>query len=183
MGLNYNTAEDAKSFELIPKNTYAKVKMEIKLGGHNDEIRGWTKGYATRNPSTGSVYLDCKFTILEGKYAKRLVWDRIGLHSTKGPIYAEMGATMIKAILNSARGFKTDDISHEAIQARSIEDFSALDGIVFVALIDIDDKGEFPKNRIRAAIAPEHKEYNKIFNNITTDTDANFGNDDIPWMN
>jgi hypothetical protein len=81
--------------------------------------QGWTGGYATRNDNTGSVYLNCEFVVMEGEFARRKMWSLIGLHSPKGPEWANMGRTFVKAILNSARGIHPGDNSPAAQNARA----------------------------------------------------------------
>ena len=135
---NFNDAENQASFELIPAKTLAKVRMTLKPGGCDNPHLGWTGGYATRSPETGAAYLAAEFVVLEGPYAKRKVWSLIGLHSEKGPTWANMGRTFLRAVLHSARGIHPDDPSPQAQQARCIQGFADLDGIEFVARIDVE---------------------------------------------
>ena len=113
-----------------------------------------------RRGTTGSVYLDAEYTVLEGPYAKRKVWSMIGLYSTKGPGLGQHGPRLVRGILNSARGLSDKDNSPEAQNARRISGFADLDGIEFVARIDIgtDSNGE-DKNDIRQAVTRDHKDY------------------------
>lgn len=160
---DFNDAEQQTSFELIPKGTLAKVRMTIKPGSHDDASKGWTDGYATESFDTGSVYLAAEFVVLEGEYAKRKLWSNIGLHSPKGDTWANMGRTFIRAILNSAYGVLPSDQSPDAQNARRIGSFAGLDGIEFVARIDVekDAKGE-NRNIIKQAIEPDHKDYARL---------------------
>jgi len=151
---------DAKSNpNLIPKGTLARVRMTIRPGGFDDHAQGWTGGYATRG-TTGAVYLNAEFTVLEGPYARRKVFSMIGLYSPKGPDWANMGRALVRGILNSARGLSDKDVSPEAQNARRIAGFADLDGIEFVARIDVgtDTNGE-PKNEVRGAVTRDHKDY------------------------
>ena len=123
---DFNNAEDQTGFELIPKGTLTvKVRMTIRPGGFDDPSQGWTGGYAAQSQTTGSVYLNCEFVVLEGgpsnKWARRKMWSLIGLHSPKGPEWANMGRAFIKGILNSARGVHPGDNSPQAQQARRIQ--------------------------------------------------------------
>jgi hypothetical protein len=155
-----NDAEDQRDFPLIPPKTLAKVIMAIRPGGYDDPSQGWIGGYATRSDKTGAIYLSAKFTILEGPFAKRVVFGLIGLHSPKGPEWANIGRSFLRAILNSARGIHPADASPQAQAARRIKGFADLDGVEFVARIDVekDQNGE-PKNVVKAAIQPDHKDY------------------------
>ncbi len=157
---DFNSADDQNSFDLIPKGTLVKVRMTIKPGGYDDPAQGWTGGYATQNQTTGSVYLNCEFVVLDGRYARRKMWSLIGLHSNKGPEWANMGRAYIKGILNSARGLHPQDNSPQAQQARRISGFVDLDGIEFVGKVEMekDQYGE-DKNVIKLAITPDRKDY------------------------
>ena len=160
---DFNDAEQQTSFDLIPKGTLTKVRMTIKPGGFDDAARGWTDGYATESFDTGSIYLAAEFVVLEGEFAKRKLWSNIGLHSPKGDAWANMGRTFIRAALNSAYGVLPSDQSPDAQNARRIGSFSALDGIEFVARIDVekDSKGEY-RNTIKQVIEPDHKDYARL---------------------
>ncbi|MBT4703233.1 MAG: hypothetical protein HOB79_19340 [Rhodospirillaceae bacterium] len=157
---DYNDAESQTSYDLIPKGTIVPVRMTIKPGGYDDPSQGWTGGYATHNDTTGSVYLNAEFVITEGPFAKRKVWSLIGLLSLKGPEWGNMGRSFVRGILNSSRGLSDKDKSPEAQAVRRINGFSDLDGIEFLAKIDVgtDANGD-PKNEIRFAVAPNHKDW------------------------
>ena len=159
--MDFNNAEPQQSFDLIPKGTIAKVRMTIKPGGHNDPARDWTGGYATRKTPSEAVYLNCEFVIMEGQYAKRKVWSLVGLHSPKGAKWNDIGRSFIRAILNSARGFSEKDGSPQAIAARNIKSFAELDGIEFIARINVEkdkERGE-ERNVIKIAVTKDHKDY------------------------
>jgi len=157
---DFNDAEQQQGFDLIPKGTTVKVRMTIKPGGHDDPAQGWTGGYATESFDTGSVYLACEFVVLEGPFAKRKMWSNIGLHSPKGPTWGQMGRSMIRGILNSARNVHPQDNSPQAASARRINGFHELDDIEFLARVDVekDAKGE-NRNVVKLAVEPDHKDY------------------------
>lgn len=157
---DFNDAEEQREFALIPPKTLAKVIMSIRPGGYDDPSQGWTGGYATCSDKTGAVYLNAKFTILEGPFAKRVVFGLIGLYSPKGPDWTNMGRSFLRAILNSARGIHPADQTPQAQTARRIRGFADLDGVEFVARIDVekDQNGE-DKNVVKAAIQPDSKDY------------------------
>jgi len=160
MSVSWFDYNDAKqNTNLIPKGTLAKVRLTIRPGGYDDPAQGWTGGYATRG-TTGAVYLSGEFTVLEGPYARRKIFSLIGLMSPKGPDWANMGRSLIRGMLNSARGISDKDTSPQAQVARRIAGFADLDGLEFVARIDIgtDANGE-DKNEIRAAVTPDHRDY------------------------
>lgn len=157
---NFNDAEDQMSYELIPHKTMAKVTMTIKKGNH--VTKEWPDGYATLSKAGTSVYLACEFVVLSGQYENRKIWSNIGLHSEASPLYAEIGRSMIKAILNSARGLHSKDKSPEAEKQRQIKSFVDLDNLQVIAEITINDKGDQPRNEIKTIITPDHARYNEF---------------------
>ena len=88
------------------------------------------------------------------------MWSLIGLSSPKGPEWANMGRSFVRGILNSARGLSEKDTSPQAQTARRIDGLAVLDGIEFLAKIDVgkDRNGE-PRNEIRFAVTPNHKDW------------------------
>ena len=157
---DFNDADSQTAYDLIPKGTVVPVRMTLRPGGHDDPAQGWTGGYATRNETTGSVYLNAEFVLLEGAFARRKVWSLIGLLSPKGPEWASMGRSFVRGILNSARGLSDKDNSPAAQAARRIGGFAELDGIEFLARIDVGKDGAgAPKNEIRFAVTPDHKDW------------------------
>ena len=160
---DFNDAEKQQSFDLIPKGTVAKVRMTVKPGGYDDPSQGWVGGYATQSFETGSIFLACEFVVLEGEFAKRKLWSNIGLQSPKGPTWGNMGRTFVRAALNSARNVRPDDNSPQAAAARRIQGFHELDGLEFIARIDIekDGRGEL-KNVVKMAVEPGEPEYSAL---------------------
>ena len=157
---DFNDADEQTSYDIIPKGTIAPVRMTIKPGGYDDPGQGWTGGYATRNETTGSVYLNAEFVLLEGSHARRRVWSLIGLSSPKGPEWANMGRSFVRGMLNSARGLSDKDASPQAQTARRIDGLHVLDGIEFLAKIDVGkDRNGDPRNEIRFAVTPNHKDW------------------------
>ncbi|WP_223618969.1 hypothetical protein [Lysobacter sp. ESA13C] len=162
---NFNDAE-SPAFALIPKGTLVKVRMTIKPGGYNDPSQGWLHGWATRG-DTGAVYLNGEFVVLEGKYARRKLWSLIGLQSSKGPTWGQLGRSFIKGALNSAHGLHPDDMSAAAQAGRCIESFADLDGLVFVGKVDWekDSYGE-DKAVIKIPIMPDHPQYKEAMGSV-----------------
>jgi hypothetical protein len=163
---NFNDAEEQMSYELIPHKTIAKVKLMLKKGNH--VTQEFPDGYATLSKAGTSIYLACEFVILSGEYEHRKVWSNIGLCNmnsrlgTEGDRYADIGRSMIKAILNSARGLHSKDKSPEAEKLRTIRSFADLDNLICVAEITINDKGDKPCNEIKTIITPDHARYSEF---------------------
>lgn len=190
---NFNDAEDQMSYELIPHKTIAKVRLLLKKGNH--VTKEWPDGYATKSKSGTSIYLACEFVILSGEYENRKVWSNIGLHSDNSPLYAEIGRSMIKAILNSAHSLHSKDKSPEAEKQRQIKSFADLDNLQVVAEITINDKGDKPSNEIKTIITPDHAKYSEYMDERSgkfpinykqesnKQTDDTFEEEDkLPWV-
>ncbi|WP_426744103.1 hypothetical protein, partial [Pseudomonas aeruginosa] len=139
------------------------VRMTLKPGGYDDPSQGWGGGYATESFDTGSIYLAAEFVVTAGDHAKRKMWSNIGLHSQKGPTWGQMGRSFIRAALNSARNVHPQDNSPQAAAARRIQGFHELDGLEFLARVDIekDGKGQ-DRNVVKVAVEPDHPDYAKL---------------------
>lgn len=158
---DFNDADSQQSgFDLIPRGVIVPVRMTLKPGGYDDASQGWNGGYATESFETGSVYLAAEFVVTGGPYAKRRMWSNIGLHSRKGPTWGQMGRSFIRAALNSARGVMPHDNSPQAAASRRIAGLGELDGLEFVARVEVekDGKGQ-DRNVIKLAVEPDHPEY------------------------
>lgn len=158
---DFNDAEAQQgAFDIIPKGITVPVRMTLKPGGHDDHNQGWSGGYATESFDTGAIYLACEFVVTSGPFAKRKMWSNVGLYSKKGPTWGQMGRSFIRAALNSARNVQPQDNSPQAASARRIESFADLDGLEFIARVDVekDAKGA-DRNVVKQAVEPDHKDY------------------------
>ncbi len=175
---DFNSAQSNGT--VIPKGTLAKVRLTIRPGGFDDPSQGWTGGYAKRG-ATGAVYLDAEYTVLEGPYAKRKIWSLIGLYSPKGPDWGNAGRGLVKGILNSARGLDDKDNSAQAQAKRRISGFAELDGIEFIARMDIgsDTNGE-DKNEVRSAVTPSHRDYAQLMGHSGAAPMQGYGQPSVP---
>lgn len=161
MDFNGADAQDA-AFDLIPANTLAKVRLTIRPGGAGPE------GWLTQSKTSTAMYLNTEAAILGGPHARRRVYTRIGFKG-KGvnergeDTYANRGRSLIRGILESARGIRAADQSEQARTARMIGSLDDLNGLEFVAKIGIDKDKNNPqdsgRNVIAAAIGPEHPQY------------------------
>ncbi|MDQ1315056.1 MAG: hypothetical protein QG662_1165 [Pseudomonadota bacterium] len=181
MSSNFFDFQDAdpqqSGFDLIPKGVIAPMRMTFKPGGHDDASQGWTGGYATESFDTGAVYLAAEFVITGGEYAKRKLWSNIGLYSRKGPTWGQMGRSFIRAALNSARNVHPQDNSPQATAARRIQGFLELDGLEFLARVDIEkDSNGQDRNVVKVAVEPDHPDYAKLMGvSLKTSDDGNSG--------
>lgn len=163
--LNFNNVERQSNFPLIPDKTLAKVRLDIKQGGYNNDKEGWDASMATLG-KTGAVYLKCEFKILGGEYNGRKVLNLIGLYSEKSPLYQEIGRQFLLAIIESSFGIDPKDDSDIANRKRHIKSLADLDNLEFVAEISVGkDANGNPKNEIKKAIAVNNPEYKTLMEN------------------
>ena len=162
--MDFNNVDFQSAFNLIPNNEIAKARLVLRGAPVNSCI--------TLGRNEGTAYLNCEFVILEGKYAKRKVFDKIGIEGNEKWVNA--GKARIKAILESANGISPRDTSEKAVKARQIESYLDLNGLDIVIKIGIehDSTGIYQdRNRVAAIITPDHAQYEQYMN----------GADNIPW--
>lgn len=156
---DFNTAGEQRSFDVIPANTICTLQLTIRPGGAGDD--GWLKRSADR----ASEGLDCEFTVVDGEYAKRKLWQLFTLRGTT-PGHAEAGEisrNTLRAILESARGIRPDDKSEAAQNARKVSGWADLDQIRFKARLGVRSaQGTYPaKNTILEVITPDRQTWQK----------------------
>jgi hypothetical protein len=168
--IDFNGAETQNTaLPIIPHGTLAKIRLSIRPGGTGPG------GWLTQSRTSEAQYIDTEAVILEGPHAKRHIFTRIGLKgrtvNERGEdVYANRGRALIRGMLESARGIRTDDESERAQTARRIGGFGDLNGVEFLAKIGVerdranpDDEG---RNVIIAAIGPEHADYVRLMGPI-----------------
>lgn len=160
MTLDFNNAEPQREGGLIPENTIAVCHLTVRPGGAGDG--GWLK----RSKDGSSMAIDAEFTIVEGPFAKRKFWVLFTVDgSSEGhQKAAEISASRIRAIVESARGIRPDDESDTAKQGRRLNSWGDLDGIRFIGKIGVEKgkDGYKDKNTLWAAITPDRKDWQKV---------------------
>jgi len=161
--MDFNTADTQDSaFALIPANTLAKVCLTIRPGGAGPE------GWLTQSRSSSALYLNSEAVIADGPNARRRIYTRIGFRGRNAgtgaeDTYANRGRALLRGILESAHGVRSDDTSDQARAKRSIRSFGDMSGLTFLAKIAIErdknDPNDQGRNVIVAAIGPQHPEY------------------------
>ena len=71
MDFNGADSQDA-AFDLIPANTLVKLCLTIRPGGAGPE------GWLTQSKTSTALYLNTEAIVLEGPYARRRIYTRIG---------------------------------------------------------------------------------------------------------
>jgi hypothetical protein len=116
--------------------------------------------------------LDLEFIVVDGPYARRKFWEYLTLEGpTDGHAKAaEISRSVLRTIVESARGIKPDDVSPQARTARtvSLKDF---DNLIFIAKIGVekgkpnkDRPGEnyADKNNLISAVTCDKKEWHPV---------------------
>ena len=164
MSYDFNSADKQTDMDVIPAGTIVSLVMTIRAGGQGDG------GWLTQSKNSDAQMLDCEFTVAEGPYAKRKIWQYLvlsgGKLNDKGEsIAAGISRSMLRAILESARNVDPNDMSDAAVSKRRA-DWNDFCGLTFLAKLGVDkDKtGQYSdKNRIQSVITPNMKEYNAGF--------------------
>ncbi|WP_299627626.1 hypothetical protein [uncultured Tateyamaria sp.] len=174
MDFNGADSQDA-AFDLIPANTLVKVGLTIRPGGAGPE------GWLTQSRSSAALYLNTEAVVLDGQYARRRIYTRIGfkgksVNERGEDTYANRGRALIRGILESARGIKASDQSEAARAARMIRSLGDLSGIDFVAKIGVEKDRDNPedagRNVIKAAICPDNGQYLTVMGSAPMQTTA-----------
>lgn len=160
MAMDFNTAPEQRTMDLVPDGTVVTVQMTVRPGSSGDG--GWLK----RSKNGDSEALDAEFTIVDGQYAKRRFWTLFTVAgTTEGHAKAaEISGGKIRAILESARGVRPDDTSPEAAAKRRIATWGDLDGLRFMTKVGIEKgrDGYRDKNTLGDVVTPDRKGWAKV---------------------
>jgi hypothetical protein len=165
MAYDYTEAPPQREMELIPHGTVATVSLKIRAGGVGEG------GLLKRSKDGTCEMLDLEFVVVDGPHVRRKFWEYMILAGTTDghAKAAEFSRGTLRAIIESARGIKPDDVSPQARQARTIE-LKELDGMTFIAKIGVekgkprDGTGDnYPdKNILAAVITPDKREWHPV---------------------
>src|SRR5262245_50655059 len=116
---DFNEAPLQREIDLIPHNTIATLQMTVRPGGAGED------GMLKRSQDGGCEMLDVELTVVDGQFARRKLWERFVLAGTTDghAKAAEISRGKLRAILESARGIKPDDVSPQARAARTVKAF------------------------------------------------------------
>lgn len=159
MTMDFNGADPQMS-DLIPAGTIAPVCMTIRTD------KATVDGWFVASLSSDAIYLDCEFTVTEGRHARRKFWQNFVFRGGKTneknqSIAGEISRSTFRAMVESARGIKPNDESEQARAGRRVE-MDQLNGMVFLCKIGVekDKSGQYPdKNKVLGVITPDKKEY------------------------
>lgn len=170
MDFNGADTQDA-AFDLIPANALVKLCLTIRPGGAGPE------GWLTQSKTSSALYLNTEAIVLDGPYARRRIYTRIGFRGKDAggsaeDSYANRGRALIRGILESARGIRAADQSEAARVARMIRSLGDLSGLDLVAKIGIEKDKDKPedtgRNVIKAAIGADHADYLRLMGDMPT---------------
>jgi hypothetical protein len=170
---DFSDVEPQQSSDLIPDGTFAKITMTIRRGGvdgQDETDRGLLK--ASTTPGSDVLSLDCEFTVVDGRHARRKFWHNF---TVAGGKVDEKGASIgwniskrgFRAMIDSALGLDPDDNSEEAKAKRRLRGLADLDGISFVAKIAVEPNNDprYPdKNKLDRPVLPNEKEWREVMN-------------------
>jgi hypothetical protein len=170
---DFSDVEPPQSSDLIPDGTFAKVTMTIRPGGVDGQTeidKGLLK--ASTTPGSDVLSLDCEFTVVEGRHARRKFWHNF---TVAGGKVDEKGASIgwniskrtFRAMIDSALGLDPDDSGEEAKAKRRLRGLADLDGIAFVAKIVVEPNNDprYPdQNKLDRPVLPNEKEWRAVMN-------------------
>jgi hypothetical protein len=175
MVLDFNDAAPQRDGELIPDGVFCAVHALLRPGGENMEgCSEHDLGIFKFSMRSDAVFLEFEFTVLNGPYAKRKLWQA---YTVKGGKVGEDGVSKawviskaaFRAMIDSAMGLDPSDMSDAAKLKRQLRGFRDLDGIEFVAKIGIKrgdpapDGGVYPdKNIIARVVLPNEPQWTEI---------------------
>lgn len=151
--------------ELIPDGTLAWAIVTVRPHNARDCL--------TPSQSSEGKYLDVELTILEGKYARRKVWDKIGLEGSEK--WVARGMSSVRHILEVGRRMTSFEPGQPGYRLGAS---GAVGDMVFMELnelqcavkigVEKDKSGNYPdKNSVRAYLSPNptsdtHKAFQKL---------------------
>ena len=171
MTFDMNDVAPQQSGDLIPDGTFAKLRMSIRKGGSDgmSEVdRGLLK--ASNQPGSDVLMLDAEFTVMEGPHARRKFWQNFTVQGGKldeqgQSIGWKISKGVFRAMIDSALGLNPEDMSEAARARRVLRGLADLDGIAFVAKIQIEPSrtpGYKDANRLDHVVLPTAPEWQKV---------------------
>jgi hypothetical protein len=130
---------------LMPAGTVARAVFTIRPGGHGE-------GGLFKQSSKGDLMLDCEWTISEGPFARRKVWDYLLVTGSEKA--TAITKKTLRALVEGNYGIRPDDMSDQAKAARRIN-LAQLSGMTGCISVGIESEpGYEPKNVLKFVIAP-----------------------------
>lgn len=171
MTFDMNDVEPQQSGDLIPDGSFAKVVMTLRKGGTDgmSEVdRGLLK--ASNQPGSDVLMLDAEFTVAEGPHVRRKFWQNFTVQGGKldeagQSIGWKISKSTFRAMIDSALGLNPEDMSEAAKARRVLRGLADLDGISFVAKIQIEanrNPAYKDANKLDHVVLPTAPEWQKV---------------------
>lgn len=171
MTFDMNDVEPQQSGDLIPDGTFAKLVMTLRKGGtdgSSDVDRGLLK--TSNQPGSDVLMVDAEFTVAEGPHARRKFWQNFTVQGGKldeqgQSIGWKISKGQFRAMIDSALGLNPDDMSEDAKAKRVLRGLADLDGISFVARIQIElsrNPAYKDANKLDHVVLPTAPEWQKV---------------------
>jgi len=127
MPLNLNNAEQPKDFDPLPNGTTLKLRCEAMPA----ELKSPKNG-------SGNDYAEGVFVVVSQPYSGRKFFKNLTLAGSEQAV--KISESFLRGLVDSAHGFRHDDDSAEAIEARSIECQSEVVGLEFAARVSAKEE-------------------------------------------
>jgi hypothetical protein len=171
MTFDMNDVAPQQSSDMIPDGTFAKVTMSIRKGGTDgmSEVdRGLLK--SSNQPGSDVRMVDAEFTVAEGPFARRKFWQNFTVQGGKldeegQSIGWKISKSQFRAMIDSALGLNPEDMSEAAKAKRVLRGLADLDGITFVAKIQIEpnrNPAYKDANKLDHVVLPTAPEWQKV---------------------
>ena len=171
MTFDMNDVEPQQPGDLIPDGAFAKLVMTLRKGGadgSSDMDRGLLK--ASNQPGSDVLLLDAEFTVAEGPHARRKFWQNFTVQGGKldeqgQSIGWKISKSTFRAMIDSALGLNPEDMSEAAKARRVLRGLADLDGISFVAKIQIEpsrNPAYKDANKLDHVVLPTAPEWQKV---------------------
>lgn len=155
---DFSTAEPAKdiSFGPIPSGTKVRVITHLQAGEPSTP-EGLM--FVTKD---GCWMLSFEFTVLDGPFARRKIWQKAMIGTAPGVVLTEgqekavaISGSFIRSILEQARNISPTDDSPAAMKARKINSFMDLNSLELDVIVKVERKAGYdPKNQIGRILPP-----------------------------
>lgn len=171
MTFDMNDVEPQQSGDLIPDGVFARVTMSIRKGGADgmgEADRGLLK--TSSQPGSDVRMLDAEFTVAEGPFARRKFWQNFTVEGGKldeqgQSIGWKISKGVFRAMIDSALGLDPQDMSEAAKAKRVLRGLADLDGITFVAKIQVEpnrNPAYKDANKLDHVVLPTAPEWRKV---------------------
>ena len=171
MTYDMNDAELPRGSDLIPDGSFVKVTMAIRKGG--DDGQGeLDRGLLKPSKAAGSDVksLDCEFTVSAGPHIRRKFWQTFTVVGGKLDEHGvsigwKISKGIFRAMIDSALGLDSQDMSEAAKAKRMLRGLSELSGITFAAKVCVEpstDPRYAASNRLERVVLPGEPEYARI---------------------